>query len=155
MLKSGALNFLCTYRNQKKDGMPDQTCLCRGPKTGCKSGCRVFLRFAGLLLLGFFSLSIWLPATGFPLLTLSLCHIAVGVGELLFNVSFSHVFAAPPYFFFLYLAIDLRVRSHMYRMRTVETHYTAIFGASIWKCQTALLSLQYHMLETSQATTVH
>lgn len=81
--------------------MPDQTCLCRGPKTGCKSDCRIILRFAGLLLLGFFfSLSIWLPATGFPLLTLSLCHIAVEVGGLLFSVSFSHVFAAPPNFFY-------------------------------------------------------
>lgn len=60
--------------------MLDQTCLCREPKTDCKSGCRIFLSFAGLLLLGFFSLNFWLPAAEFPLLT-SLCHIATGVGE--------------------------------------------------------------------------
>lgn len=62
--------------------MLNQTCLCKEPKTGCKSGCRIFLSFAGLLLLGFFfSLKFWLPAAEFPLLTLSLCHTATGVGE--------------------------------------------------------------------------
>jgi len=70
--------FLCLHKKgEKKDDMLNQSFVCREQKTD--SGCRIFSSFAGLLLLGFFfSLNFWLPAAEFPLLTLSLCHIATG-----------------------------------------------------------------------------
>lgn len=129
--------------------MLEQVCLQREPRTGCISGCRNVLSFTGLLLLWFFfSVNFWLPAAEFPLLTLSLCHIATGVGE---QPDIWDFFLTCFCSLLLFLIFGYRPEGEITRVECeLQKHLTRLYLLTAFERAKLLFGFQYHLLETPQ-----